>query len=143
MLTRAFREVSILRSSALMMAVASLFIVATGCSFAGPAKQILTVNVENDPEAQIRVDGQYIGKQSISHEVAVNKNHVVRVEASDGQIVTRKVNKRLSEFGILDIIGGVFFLVPFVGIAAPGFWKLDEDTISVRVPEPTSGGYAP
>jgi TRAP-type mannitol/chloroaromatic compound transport system permease small subunit len=35
---------------------------------------------------------------------------------------------------MLDIVGGLFFLLPFIGLLAPGAWDLDVTSIVIPVP---------
>ncbi len=45
--------------------------------------------------------------------------------------VTRDIGTKMSTLGILDIIGGCIFLLPFIGLAFPGSQELDQNNISL------------
>ncbi len=43
----------------------------------------------------------------------------------------RNVDTKLSSVGILDLIGGCCFLLPFLGLPAPGVHTLDQNNLSI------------
>ncbi len=43
----------------------------------------------------------------------------------------REVDTEMSMTGVLDIIGGCIFLLPFIGLAFPGARSLDQNNVSV------------
>ncbi len=43
------------------------------------------------------------------------------------------IESELSATGALDIVGGVVWLVPFVGFLSKGAWKLDKEYVYVEV----------
>jgi hypothetical protein len=45
--------------------------------------------------------------------------------------VTREIGTEMSFLGMLDIIGGCFFLLPFIGLAFPGSHQLDQNNVSL------------
>jgi len=49
----------------------------------------------------------------------------------NGRAGAAAINKKISGTGVLDIIGGCFFLVPFLGVLGAGFWELDPDSVTV------------
>ena len=61
------------------------------------------------------------------------QSHTVTAKTADGKAVAAAINKKISATGVLDIIGGCFFLVPFLGVMGAGFWELDPQSVNVYV----------
>ena len=57
-------------------------------------------------------------------------------KTSDNRAGTATIGTKISTTGVLDIVGGCFLLVPFLGLVAPGFWSLDTDQVAIAVPPP-------
>lgn len=119
-----------LRASVAVIAAACFL--TTACSFTGGSKQPLTV-MASDPRAAIYVDGRPVGTGTATVQVKRNRAHSIMVRVDDRAGVGH-VGKTISTLGVLDLVGGLIFLVPFVGIFAPGFWTLQQDTVMVAVP---------
>jgi hypothetical protein len=45
--------------------------------------------------------------------------------------VTRDIGIQMSSTGVLDIVGGCIFLLPFIGLAFPGSHSLNLDSVSL------------
>ena len=84
----------------------------------------------NDPNADIYVDGANVGKGTIAMTLDRTKSHTVTAKA-EGKAGAAAINKKISTTGVLDIVGGCFFLIPFIGVFGPGFWELDPDSVTV------------
>jgi len=52
---------------------------------------------------------------------------------ADGRVARARLRKGVSTTGIIDVVGGVFFLIPFLGILGPGFWSLDPDYLFLEI----------
>ncbi|MEM7232608.1 MAG: hypothetical protein AAF517_10560 [Planctomycetota bacterium] len=119
---------------------------AQGCSFTQPANQMVQITTAEG--AEIFVDNLPVGTGTASPQLVRNKSHVVRVELN-GDKKTAYIGMKISTMGLLDVVGGFFFLVPFVGAFAPGFFDLDPAVIHVQIggsgsqpppkPKPTRG----
>ena len=103
-----------------------------GCSFFVDSQQTIRIEA-SDPAARIFVDGQEVGTGSALVPMRRNRTHSVRAELSDGRVAQARIRKNISTPGILDIVGGVLFLVPFLGALAPGFWELDPDYLFLKL----------
>ena len=112
---------------------AALLVGPGGCSLFVPADQAVTVQA-SDPSARLFVDGRPVGVGTANVAVRRNRNHTFRAETTDGRIQTGRLYREVSTTGILDVIGGVFFLVPFLGVIGPGFWTLDQDHVYLALP---------
>ena len=120
--------------------VSSGILTAQGCSAFAPKTQTVVITA-SEPSAQITVDGQRAGTGSVTMELARNKKHTVLAEHA-GRQGAFAINKKISGTGVLDIVGGILFLVPFIGCVTPGFWELDPTTVNVIIP-PAAGTRAP
>ena len=73
-----------------------------------------------------------VGAGRTTLELDRNRSYAVSARGGNG-MGTASIGRRVSGTGVLDIVGGCFFLVPFVGCFTPGFWELDKTTVSVPV----------
>ena len=104
-----------------------------GCSFFVDPTEDVTIR-SNDPQARLLVNGREVGTGTAVVPLKRNRSHVVRAEAPDGRVATARIGRGISTTGILDIVGGVLFLVPFLGALSPGFWTLSQDFLYLDLP---------
>lgn len=99
------------------------------CSFFVKPKQKIFVRA-SDPEAILRADGVYIGKGVALARLTRGKTHLITGKHgnSSGAIV---VDRSISVTGVLDIVGGCFWLVPFAGLLSEGAWVLEKDDVYI------------
>ena len=107
-----------------------------GCSLFAGDRAMLTVTA-SEPTAQIWINGAMVGTGTVQADVACNRNHEVMVKSGD-RVATRTVHRNISTTGVLDVIGGIFLLFPFLGLLGPGFWEPEQEHIHVVLPEATS-----
>ena len=122
---RALRQTFVLGLAALVPA-------ATGCSAFQSRTQRVTI-IPSDPGAQVYLDNAPVGAGRTTLELDRNRTYAVAARTGSGAVGTAAIGRRVSGTGVLDIVGGCFFLVPFVGCFTPGFWELDKTTVSVPV----------
>ena len=103
-----------------------------GCSLTVPSRQNVTITASH-PRAQISVDGAPVGEGSVTVPLKRNTSHAVMAKVGDAA-GTAQIGTKISTTGMLDIAGGVLFLVPFIGIASPGFHELDTTSVYVAIP---------
>jgi hypothetical protein len=108
-------------------------IVLPGCSCFRPSTESVTVSA-SDSEAEIFADGQHIGTGAGTAHLKRNESHSFMAKMKDGRAGTAQVGRSMSTTATLDIIGGIFFLIPFVGLLAPGAWDLDATSIQIAIP---------
>lgn len=104
-----------------------------GCSLFKSSQQQVTITA-SDPAAEILVDGSPVGIGTARVGLQRNETHAVMARAGN-RVGTSFIGKTVSTTGILDIIGGCFFLVPFFGLIGPGFWDLDPRNVTVILPQ--------
>lgn len=110
-----------------------LAVSSVGCSLAGSATQSVTI-IPSHPKAQIIIDGVPKGTGIQSFELRRDRSHSVLAQCKDSSGVAT-VYRELSPTGILDIIGGLLILLPFVGLFAPGAYDLSPENVSVAIPD--------
>jgi len=109
-----------------------LVTVLASCSALQDSKQSISITT-NDPQAEIFVDGAGVGRGSASVQVARNKTHSIMARVGE-RSASASTSKSVSATGWLDVIGGFFFLIPWIGIVTPGFWELDQTNFSLSLP---------
>ena len=87
----------------------------------------------SEPDAQIYVNGQLIGLGSVETRVKKNQSVSVMAKKEGFYPVSREIDTTISSIGILDIVGGCIFLIPFIGLAAPGAHELDQSSVSLTM----------
>ena len=132
------------RSSFLVcpLLAAAMLLGPAGCSLFVDSHQSVRIEA-SDPGARLFVDGQEVGTGSALVPMRRNRTHSVRAEAPDGRVAQGRIRKNISTTGILDIVGGFFFLVPFLGILGPGFWELDPNYLYLKLMPPKEPPEAP
>ena len=104
-----------------------------GCSLGAPVTKSINI-VPSAANADVYVDGNLVGTGPQTVDMATGHAHSVMAQCGDSA-GTGTVSRRLSGYGIADIIGGLIFLVPFIGLTADGAWTLDPETLNVAVPD--------
>lgn len=111
---------------------AAICLALPGCSLFTSSTQLVQVTT-NEANAEITIDGSFVGKGSTSTSLQRDRDHVVMVRLDD-RISTAVIGHEISALGILDLVGGFFLLFPFIGIAGDGFWDLDPQSIVIVLP---------
>ena len=119
-----------MRIGPLLLVGATLLI--QSCSLFVPSMSTVAITA-SDPRAEIFVDGAPVGRGAVTTRVKRNESHMVMARVGD-RTGMAAIGTSISGTGVLDIVGGIFFLVPLIGIAGPGFFKLDSTTVMVHVP---------
>ena len=122
--------------SALM---APVMAVVPGCSVFVPSHQDLTI-VPSEDTAEVYVNGNRVGTGTQTVSVKRGEDYAVMAKSGE-RVATAKVGRTISGTGVADIVGGLFLLVPFIGVFSPGFWALNPDKVSLALPQHT--GYIP
>ncbi len=117
-------SVQILSALATTIALAS-------CSLASPSKQTIKI-VPNDPNATVYVNGEPMGQGTVTATLKKNKSVAITAKSGNKSGVA-VVDSELSTTGVLDIVGGCIFLLPFLGFCSSGAYQLDQDTVPVNL----------
>lgn len=97
----------------------------SGCSLFVPHKQSISINGK-PANATVIVNGRQYNTPTV---IQVKRNKDVSIVVSKDGYNTFQCHSghSLSTWGILDVIGGVCVLVPFLGLLSPGAFELDQD----------------
>lgn len=113
----------------------------SGCSLFVSATQPLVI-AASDPNADIFVDGVLVGRGTATIQVSRNQGHAIMARIGD-RVGTATTQTKISTTGILDIIGGFLFLLPFLGLLGAGFYEQDRESIMIAIPPPASAPVVP
>ncbi|MBA5871560.1 MAG: PEGA domain-containing protein, partial [Nitrospira sp. CR2.1] len=92
----------------------------------------LIVNSE-PPGADVMINGALAGTTPLQHQVSRRGDIAVTVHKAGYTPQTRVTSRKLSSVGIVDVIGGAVFLLPLLGLIAPGAWEQDPSTIGITL----------
>jgi hypothetical protein len=102
----------------------------TGCSLF--ASRYQTISVSSEPMgAQVTINGENAGTTPLEHSVRRNQETSILVRKDGYQPATRHTTKGLSSIGILDVVGGCIFLLPFLGLLSGGAWEQEPANVAV------------
>lgn len=119
------------RKAAAVLASVLVALSPTGCSAFRSGHQTLTVTV-SEPGAEILVNGRSVGTGGTAvEEVPCDQNVSILVRKEGFRPTTRSIGTAVSRVGMLDLIGGWLILLPFIGLAFPGAWQLQEANVSI------------
>lgn len=119
---------------ALLTVCASLSM-ASACSIFRSSKADLSI-ATSPPGASVTVNGEPVGVTPIRTSVPRDAVSIL-IELYGYKPESKEVPCGLSWSGILDIVGGCIFLLPFIGLLFPGAYTPDTTTFSIvleRIP---------
>lgn len=122
---------NMLRKPVISLIVLLTFAFQFGCSAFAPRYQSLTVTA-TETDAQIFINGLPAGKGRAVTRVPRDQDVALMAKKDGFEVSTKEVPSYLGKLGILDIVGGIIWLVPFVGLFFPG--SQDLDTYNVTLP---------
>ena len=124
-----------------MVFLAGTMTYASGCSLFQPEQEPISITAWQ-PGAMVSVNNRPVGASPLI--VDLDRDHTYAVAATaNGQTGTAVIGRSVSITGILDIVGGCFFLAPFIGCFTPGFWELQPKQVYVPPPPPPPAQYQP
>ncbi len=109
----------------------------TGCSIFAGSAQPLMVN-SDPPGANVLINGTAVGTTPLQHQVSRRGELTVEVQKRGYKTQFRSTSRKLSSLGIVDVIGAAFFLLPLLGLIAPGAWEQDPSTIGLTLEPDTT-----
>lgn len=120
---------STLRSALRTTLAAAICVSISSCSFFVKPKQAVLVRA-SDPDATLQADGLYFGKGAAYAYLTRGKTHIItaKTDTTSGAVV---IDNRISVTGVLDIVGGCLWLVPFAGLLSEGAWTFDRDKVYI------------
>ena len=99
----------------------------SSCSLLVKGKQPVTITA-SEKDAEIRADGVYLGQGQATVQLSKGESHAITDTACAA------IDYSISTTGILDAVGGCLLLLPAVGLASDGAWKLDATHIYLKMP---------
>jgi hypothetical protein len=104
----------------------------TACSLFGPRHETILISSE-PPGAQIIVSGKPVGKTPVQIEFHRGENLLVEVRKNGYETQYRQASRKLSSLGIVDVIGGAFLLLPFIGLLSSAAWEHDPSHFGITL----------
>lgn len=104
----------------------------TACSIFGGSTQPLMVS-SYPAGANILINGVQAGTTPLQYQASRRVDLMVEVQKPGYTSQFRSTSRKLSTLGIVDMIGGVMFLLPLLGLIAPGAWEQDPSTLAVTL----------
>jgi len=108
----------------------SFTILQTGCSTLVSGTQRLRVTA-SESDAKIYVNGAYVGEGTATTRVPRNENVAIMAKKDGFRPASQEIGTKMSNTGILDIIGGCIILIPLIGLAFPGSHALDSNNVNL------------
>lgn len=126
----ACRPLGAMRVLAIAVACSQL----AACSFFGSGTQSLSISSE-PAGAKVTVNGESFGTTPVIATVSRKRDASILVTKEGYGSQTRIADSKLGTLGILDIVGGVIWLVPFLGLLDPGAYELEPSNFTVVLEE--------
>lgn len=109
----------------------------TGCSIFGGSSQPLLVN-SDPPGANVLINGTSAGMTPLQHQVSRRGDLSLEVQKPGYTTQIRSTSRKLSSLGIVDVFGGAMFLLPLLGLFAPGAWEQDPSAFNLTLEPETN-----
>jgi len=106
----------------------------SGCSVFAPPTQSLMITA-SEKDAEIFVNGHFEGTGEVKTRVARNENVAIMAKKKGFFPATRTIPTEMSTAGILDVIGGCIFIIPFIGLFYAGAHQLQISKVSMIMAE--------
>lgn len=120
----------IIKTLVSIILIISIAITQTGCSMFVPHRQKVSV-IASEPDAKIYINGDLIGVGRVETKVPRNRDSSVMVKCDGYYTATRELSTTMSTVGVIDIIGGWIWLVPWLGLLFPGSKEIDTPNMTV------------
>jgi hypothetical protein len=107
-----------------------IIVMQSGCSMFAPRRQKMSVTA-SERDAAIYINGEFIENGNVTTRVPRNQSVSIMAKKEGCYTATREIDTTMSMTGILDIIGGWCFLLPFIGLMFPGARELDTNNVAI------------
>lgn len=112
------------------LVIASCYL--AGCSLFGPRSE--SIGVSSDPPgARVIASGKPVGTTPLYFEAQRGGNLLIEVQKTGYQTQYRTLSRKMSTLGILDIVGGAIWLVPFFGLLSSAAYEHDPAEIGISL----------
>ena len=110
-----------------VMMAALLLLATNGCSLFAPKTE--TINIDSDPQdAEAIVNIEHLSTPC-TVTVPRDQDLIVTVQKDGYKTQVHKINRTLSTYGVLDIVGTFIFIVPVIGLLSPGAFTLEQHSV--------------
>ena len=92
-----------------------------------------TVTVSSNVPAKIIANGTPVGTTPVSFDAKRAKSLALIATASGYTQSVKTVDRQFSQTGMLDAVGGLFLLVPWIGLVTDGAWELEENNVFMNL----------
>lgn len=117
---------SVLRNTLVVALVISM----AGCSLFGSRMQTITIG--SDPEgADVIINHERVGQTPLRYQVQRGEDVLVQISKPGYETAFRNTSRNISTLGIIDVVGGVICLLPFVGLFSNAAWEHEPASIGV------------
>lgn len=113
--------------------VPGMTVLSLGCSLARSSSQSIVITPSH-PNAEVFVDGVSKGTGTQHVDMSRKESHSIMAKCG-GSSGVAMVSRELSTTGLLDIVGGILILIPFIGLFSPGAFELSPSVVSVAIPD--------
>jgi allophanate hydrolase subunit 1 len=107
-----------------------LCIALAGCSAFQPATQNVTV-ATTVPGATIKANGVRVGESPVTFKAKRNQDLNLVATKTGYEHSAMVISRQTSSTFMLDLVGGFFFLVPFIGVLTPGAYELSSTQVEM------------
>ncbi len=114
--------------------IAFVAISQSGCSVFAPPTQSLVITA-SERDAEIFINGHFEGLGEVKTRVVKNENVAIMAKKKGFFPATRTIPTEMSTAGILDVIGGCIFIIPFIGLFYAGAHQLQISNVSMIMAE--------
>ena len=112
------------------LAIVSCYL--AGCSLFGPRSE--SIGVSSDPPgARVIASGKPVGTTPLYFEAQRGDNLLIEVQKPGYQTQYRTLSRKMGTLGILDIVGGAIWLVPFFGLLSSAAYEHDPAEIGITL----------
>ena len=112
------------------LAVVSCYL--AGCSLFGPRSE--SIGVSSDPPgARVIASGKPVGTTPLHFEAQRGDNLLIEVQKLGYQTQYRTLSRKMGTLGILDIVGGAIWLIPFFGLLSSAAYEHDPAEIGITL----------
>lgn len=101
-----------------------------GCSVFQPARQDVTVTTTK-PGATVKANGAIVGKSPVTFSARRNRDLYLIATKPGYQDSVMQIPRQTSGTFMWDMVGGVLFLIPFVGLLTPGAYELSATQVDM------------
>lgn len=114
-----------------ILSVILMAIPLAGCSLFRPHTQPVSISC-SEPGVKAVINGN---PYELPARLEVKRNKPLKIECykKGFEPAYRTYQPSLNTTGFLDVLGGAVFLVPFIGLASPGAWSLNEQDIYIQL----------